>query len=238
MAHELIKPNDPGHGMTQEDFGKLVRNRGGKSLEKLVEHLAKVAPDAANCAGFIAAVESATIGHLWLYYQASLPEKSQRRSKLKKDTRKAADLAEKLAEITDRLLRHSEVNEVLSEFVNLSPPKDGLPANFFEPGFTTALRVFARKCSLLEQTLPADRGGNSTAAPFKALMSQTAGMFSDLTGQPAAASTRGEFFEVAARVREILAAIAPSLPSAKFDFPPEAALAKALARLATETQPA
>jgi hypothetical protein len=118
--------------------------------------------------------------------------------------------------------------------------RDGLPRNLLDPGLVHALDELWRRLTLLDQSLPEDRGGNPKQLAFAELAGWLAGIYCTMieAPRPPSLSTTGQFFRYVAAVVELLNDTTPRFPKARFDLPPnDEALRKSLGRALVRTQP-
>ena len=195
------------------------------------------------------AVLDAVLFHCWLYYRAFLPEGDAQvrrgRAAIAATAETAAQLAGKLA-VAMRLLWRSgnpAVRRILAPLAVQYPRGDGLPVASLlvlpenlqqeeevpfiigDPGFVVILEEMKRRVELIATALRADAGGRRPSVVFAQLAAWLAGIYSEITGEPAHASARagtpgGRFFQFAKAVVAWLKAAAPELPDVKFDLPP------------------
>ena len=105
------------------------------------------------------------------------------------------------------------------------PSEDHLPMIIGDPGFIVSLEEMRRAAELIAATLPVDRGGRRRSVPFKKFALSLAGIYTEITGEPAQTSTRagasdGRFLRFTAAVIAWLKAAARELPDVTLDLPP------------------
>jgi hypothetical protein len=221
-----IYPDDPGHGVTREQFAKLFP---AKSLTKIEEAIQlSLRPSE----GF----RQSVISFLWAFYNNSLPkvvEIKVSRAALKKELKRAAKLSMDLEESAHRLWLSGDRTVIteLSEFVSVSLPSQSIvddryprlrrssPMHRSGIGFVDVLDKFANRTGRLAAELPKDPGGRR---PKEAFDNLRVGL-EDYHGQLASngrLDSEDHFHQFMAAVIDELDRVKDKLPSAPFGLPP------------------
>jgi hypothetical protein len=210
----LIVPGDSVHGISSEDFAKLIPAEQFEKLEKL---LGVESPSG----GFRRSLSKS----LWGFYCNAAPcaESKISRAALLRKLRKAAARAGELESLAGELLA-SENPIVLRELEDLVPPglDPYLAGLSHQSGsaFVGTLHAFALKAQLLAQTLPPDPGGPREAMPFDRLVICLGRHYRLLTGEEPLVTTQGRFFRFISAVTDTLRGMESRLPAAHFKLPP------------------
>jgi hypothetical protein len=208
-----IYPDDPGHGVTREQFAKLIPAKGLTKIEDVL----KLPSPSEGC-------RNSLIQLFWAFYINSLPEAQIKvsRKALKKELKRVAKLSRDLEKSAAHLWSSGDRTVVteLSEFVSISLPSQSMrPMHQSGIGFVDTLNEFTLKIERLVAVIPDDKGGNRSAKPFDELTIGLAGYYSFYSNKEATTSSKDPFFGLMAAVVDVLCKVESKLPSATFDLP-------------------
>jgi hypothetical protein len=233
-----IYPDDPGHGVTREQFAKLIL---AEDLTKIEESIKLSSPPSE---GF----RQSMISFLWAFYNNSLPEVAEikvSRRALRKELERAAKLARDLEKSAASIWSSGDRTVIteLTEFTSVSLPSqliddDQFPRLRRSPpmhrsgiGFVDTLDKFAKRMALIAAELPKDRGGPRRKKPFDDLLDGLAEYHKQLASHGRLDSD-DHFPQFRAAVIDVLDSVESKLPSAPFRLTPnnEATLRKRVSR--------
>ena len=220
-----IYPDDPGHGVTPEQFARLFPAERLKKIETALKL-------PALGEGF----RQSLISFFWVFYIDSLPRAKIKvsRKALKKELRRAAKLSRDLEESAARIWSSGERSVVteLGEFVEWQAWQSSRPMHRSGIGFVGALDEFATRTGRLADELPNDVGGYPPAKSFDDLTKGLAMYYRELSKNEPTTSANDPFFRLMTEVVDVLREVESKLPAAQFRLPTdEKALGMRLHRL-------
>ena len=204
---KLIRPDDPGHGVTFDRFTEIVSSAW---LEKVERTLGFEGPNDD--------FRRSLVRLFWHFYRNSLPEGGVKfyRDDLKKELQRAAGLAEKLEVSAARIWQSQDpaIFDLLRPLAAMAQePNPPHPSGVAWIGW---LRAFASTTKLLADTLLDDPGGPRPAIPFDELAICLVPYCRGPDGTP---PSEARYFAFVASVVDFLRTIEKRLPAAKFRLP-------------------